>query len=176
LADFTKSLVGDTFQLGYVTTEMGRALELLKQKYAVKDFLVVGPRTLPLVDGRVVTTDMAIAWVGAMMVEVIEPIEGDVDMYRNVLPDSGFALRLHHLASPLRGENAREKKKAELAVKGIPLLFEIETPVGGGIYADTYDDLGHHLEFFQVHDPEGFYSRIPQSVEGFDPDFWRAYC
>jgi hypothetical protein len=174
MLDFAKALVGDIFQLGYVTSSMEQA-QLAMKRFGVDEFLVIGPRTLSLVDGRVITFDMGLAWVGATMIELIEPISGDVELYRSVLPDEGFAIRLHHLASPLRGEGAREAKKAELAAQGVALLSEINTPLGGGIYADTRDALGHYMEYFQVLDPEGFYPRIPQNVKGFDPDFWRAY-
>lgn len=176
MADFLKALVGDTYQLGYVTSDMAQALDLFRSRFNANHFMEAGPRTLPLKDGRIVTFDMSLAWIGATMIELIHPIAGDVELYASILPAEGFAVRLHHLASPLRGKGAAAAKKAEAARLGIPLLSEIETPLGAGFYLDTYDLLGHYLEYLEPGDPASFYPAIPQNVAGFDPDFWRAYC
>ena len=91
------------WQLGYVTTDLDRASELLRERFGLEHIMEV-----PTDGATFLAGDEPVDWEarvamgarGGLIVEVIEPVGGEVDFYKRDLPDDGsFALRLHHLAT-----------------------------------------------------------------------------
>ena len=90
---------------------------------------------------------------GGPIVELIEPVAGEVDFYREYLPEDGSAdLRLHHLATfmPL-GDEAWAALGSLLAKHGLKVDYTVLIPnrVRAG-YVDTRALLGHWLEVCQL--------------------------
>ena len=90
---------------------------------------------------------------GGPILELIEPVGGEVDFYRRFLPEDGSAdLRLHHLATfiPL-GDEAWASLEALLARHGLGVDYTVLIPdrVRAG-YVDTTAELGHYLEICQL--------------------------
>jgi hypothetical protein len=85
------------------------------------------------------------------IVELIEPIGGEVDFYRRALPERG-ELGFHHLATyvPL-GDEAWSSIEDMLAGAGLRFDYTVLIPdrVRAG-YVDTTAQLGHYLEVCQL--------------------------
>jgi hypothetical protein len=90
---------------------------------------------------------------GGPILELIEPIGGEVDFYRRFLPEDGsFGLRLHHVASYVPvGDEVWERLRAMLGDQGLGFDYTVLIPnrVRAG-YVDTTAELGHYLEICQL--------------------------
>ena len=90
---------------------------------------------------------------GGLIVELIEPVAGAVDFYRQALPSDGsFAVRLHHLATFIEtGDEQWERMGSLLAAAGLKFDYTMLIPgrVRAG-YIDTRAQLGHFLEVCQL--------------------------
>jgi hypothetical protein len=90
---------------------------------------------------------------GGMIVELIEPVAGEIDFYTRVLPDDReFAVRLHHIASrTATGEDEWHRLERLLAASGLTIGYTVLIPgrVRAG-YVDTTAELGHWLEICQL--------------------------
>ena len=106
---------------------------------------------------------------GGLIVELIEPVAGEVDFYRRFLPRDGSpGLRLHHLATFLPGGDEAWSSLTELlAASGLKVDYTVLIPdrVRAG-YVDTTAELGHWLEVCQLQgaDVEFFSGLVEQSA------------
>jgi hypothetical protein len=111
----------------------------------------------------------AMAARGGLIVEVIEPVSGEVGFYTDALPDDdSFAIRLHHLAAFMEtGDPAWEQATKMLDTAGLRFDYTMIIPgrVRAG-YIDTRAELGHFLELCQLDtgDLEFFSSLIADSA------------
>jgi hypothetical protein len=149
-------LLANVWQLGYVTTDLDRALDELGGRFGLERHVRVptGDSTWQL-DGEVLpfTAHFAMAARGGLIVELIEPVDGEVGFYADALPDDGsFAVRLHHYAAFVEtGEAEWERIGSILADAGLAFGHTLVIPgrVRAG-YVDTRAELGHHLEICQL--------------------------
>ena len=83
---------------------------------------------------------------GRIVVEVVEPVAGPVDLFQDVLsPDS--ALSLHHLG--IRVENVEAAKKtAEGTGEAVVLSGHFEDQIKFA-FVDARSTVGHHLELVE---------------------------
>ena len=67
---------------------------------------------------------------GGMIIELIEPVAGEVGFYRRLLPDDGsFAVRLHHVATFIEsGDEEWERLRALLAASGLRVDYTVLIP------------------------------------------------
>jgi hypothetical protein len=90
---------------------------------------------------------------GGLIVELIEPVAGEIDFYTEVLPDNGeFAVRLHHVATyTATGDPEWDRLKSLLAESNLTVDYTVMIPgrVRAG-YVDTRAELGHWLEICQL--------------------------
>lgn len=149
-------LLANVWQLGYVTTDLDRALDELGARYGLEHHVRLpagdstwhlGDRTLPF------EANFAMAARGGLVVELIEPVGGEVGFYRDALPDDGsFAVRLHHYATFVpTGQAEWDRVAGILGQAGLQFGHTLIIPgrVRAG-YVDTRADLGHHLEICQL--------------------------
>jgi hypothetical protein len=141
------------YQHGYVTNDAQRAIGHFGQqlgitKFAVRDMTLTpvsprGPLTIRCLIG--------FAYLDGVMIEVIEPVSGDAELYTSALPASGFAIVLHHLAYLV--DEAADWQAFRDRVDPAALVFESPRSSLGSLsylYVDTRDQLGHHLEYMQI--------------------------
>ena len=103
------------------------------------------PVWTPTGEGEMVVKT-AVAQVGRLTLEVMEPVSGLVDIYREfVVP--GQPLRLHHLAMYAQDLDA---VRAESERLGRPVVMAAEFKGGRLIYVDARATLGHYLEYVWV--------------------------
>ena len=95
-------LFANVWQLGYVTTDLDRAIDELGATLGLEHCLRLPSAGATFRAGDVVVpweSKFAMAARGGLIIELIEPVSGEVGFYRDLLPADGlFAIRLHHLA------------------------------------------------------------------------------
>lgn len=138
-------LLTGQFQNAYVTRDMERAIALLREQYGVEGINVFDASidvTTPAGSGPA-KMKTALVWIGNIQYELIEPIEGLVDIYRDALPDNEV-LKFHHIC--MRPHDL-EQVRAEIKRRQIPIVYEGETAASKFFYVDTRATLGHYLEY-----------------------------
>jgi Glyoxalase/Bleomycin resistance protein/Dioxygenase superfamily len=149
-------LLANVWQLGYVTTDLDRATEFMADRFGLTDC-----RRLPSDTATFLAGEDPVRWEvkvamgarGGLIVELIEPVAGEIDFYTEVLPDGGeFAVRLHHVATyTATGDDEWARIEALLARAGLKVDYTVLIPerVRAG-YVDTRVELGHWLEICQL--------------------------
>ena len=165
-------LLANVWQLGYVTTDLDRATEFMAEQFGLTHC-----RRLPSDTATFLAGQDPVPWEikaamgarGGLIVELIEPVAGEIDFYTEVLPDDGeFAVRLHHIATYTEtGESEWERVEALLGKSGLRVDYTVLIPnrVRAG-YVDTRAELGHWLEICQLQreDIEFFTGLVAESA------------
>jgi hypothetical protein len=149
-------LFANIWQVCYVTPDLDRAMEKMGERLGITNFTEVPIDTATFLKGGEPVaweTRVAMGARGGPIVELIEPVSGEVDFYRRFLPENGDAgVGFHHLAVlvPL-GDEAWESVNALLAENELPVEYTILIPERARLgYVDTADWLGHWLEICQL--------------------------
>ena len=149
-------LLANVWQFGYVTTDLDPATEFMADRFGLTDC-----RRLPSDTATFLAGDQAVPWEvkvamgarGGLIVELIEPVAGEIDFYTEVLPDSSeFAVRMHHVATyTATGDEEWARIEALLARSGLKVDYTVLIPgrVRAG-YVDNRAELGHWLEICQL--------------------------
>jgi hypothetical protein len=170
--DALADLLANVWQLGYVTTDLDRGIEFMADRFGLTDC-----RRLPSDTATFLVGDQPAEWDvkvamgarGGLIVELIEPVAGEIDFYTEVLPTSGeFAVRLHHVATYTEpGEPEWDRIRALLAKSSLTVDYTVLIPgrVRAG-YVDTRTELGHWLEICQLQrdDIEFFTALVTESA------------
>jgi glyoxalase/bleomycin resistance protein/dioxygenase superfamily protein len=165
-------LLANVWQFGYVTTDLDRATELMADRFGLTDC-----RRLPSDTATFLAGDQAVPWEvkvamgarGGLIVELIEPVAGEIDFYTDVLPEGGeFAVRLHHVATyTATGDDEWARIEALLANSNLKVDYTVLIPgrVRAG-YVDIRAELGHWLEICQLQreDIEFFSALVAESA------------
>lgn len=141
-------LLENHYQNAYVTRDIEQALATFRSRYGVADaryFQAEVEVTTPTGTG-IAVNKVAFIWIGKLQYELIEPVSGPVDLYRDALPEQG--MRFHHIC--MRSFNW-DATLAEVERQKLPVVYRGNTSSGlKFIYADARDTLGHYLEFTSV--------------------------
>jgi Glyoxalase/Bleomycin resistance protein/Dioxygenase superfamily len=165
-------LLANVWQLGYVTTDLDRAIDFMGDRLGLEDC-----RQLPSDTATFLVGDTPSPWEvkvamgarGGLIVELIEPVAGEIEFYTRVLPaDEEFAVRLHHIATFIEpGDEAWRNLESLLAASGLKVDYTVLIPdrVRAG-YVDTTAELGHWLEVcqLQAEDIEFFSALVTESA------------
>jgi hypothetical protein len=162
------SILGRFAELAYVTANFGAAKELFRDSYGVKEWMDAGVAELPLGGGRTAQLRIAVAYVGRLLLEIIEPINGEIEWFRAFLPAAGGLMRLHHLAFI---STDAEEYRSMLGRVGERVPIRYEGSFGAALtffFADARTSLGHYLEYVDLSE---FGAMIPRNVaiEADDP-------
>lgn len=130
------------FQMAYATNDIDRACDILRQRYGVREFRRLEGQ-LPA-GGHI---RVELAWIGPIMYELITASGPGSDIYIGRLPDSGFALRHHHLGYLIRDDGQWETLMRAVERDGwsMPHLSHNK-----GFMKSCFIDapeLGHYLEY-----------------------------
>ena len=135
------------YQLAYVTNDFEQALGQCAAIHGVREFAKLPRIDIDLGSGRTVVCNLALAWIGPTQLEVIQPLEGEVAVYAEGLPSSGFGLKLHHLARLHATREDVEAQVAKYRSEGRAVPIDAEAPGWGRYcYADFRRELGHYIE------------------------------
>ena len=146
-------LLSNIWQVCYVTRDLDAGMAELRDRYGIESTEVPTDGATFLVGDEPAEWDVRVS-MGARrgpIVELIEPVRGEVDFYRQALPENG-GLGFHHLATyvPL-GDETWGSIGDLLAGAGLRFEYTVLIPdrVRAG-YVDTRDQLGHYLEVCQL--------------------------
>jgi Glyoxalase/Bleomycin resistance protein/Dioxygenase superfamily len=149
-------LFANIWQVCYVTADLDRGMELLGEKLGITNFTEVPTDGATFTKGDEPAewdTRVAMGAKGGPIVELIEPVGGEVEFYRRFLPEDGEnAVGFHHLAvlTPL-GDEAWESTRKLLGAHGMGYDYTIIIPDRARLaYTDTTALLGHWLEICQL--------------------------
>jgi len=136
-------------QNAYVTNDLDRALAIWRDQYGVPEFYVFENNAPGLVSSPEYRMKIALANVGGLEVELIEPLPGQAPMHAEVLPEDGsFAMCFHHAALRIDGAlSDYEDYMASLDPAMHPVIWRGELgDVMRYAYTDERATLGHYLE------------------------------
>ena len=149
-------MFANVWQFGYVTTDLEQAIEVMSERFGLEHVLrlpsggatfLVGDEPAPW-DAR-----FAMGSRGGTIVELIEPVGGEVGFYTRLLPtDGSFAIRFHHFATFMEtGDEAWERMRTLLHEAGLRFDYTVLIPdrVRAG-YVDMTAELGHYVEICQL--------------------------
>jgi Glyoxalase/Bleomycin resistance protein/Dioxygenase superfamily len=148
-------LFANLWQVCYVTPDLDRGMKELRDLFGVENSTEV-----PVEGASFRKGDEEIEWVprvamgarGGLIIELIEPVSGEVEFYRRFLPKDGGVLGLHHLAMlvPL-GDEAWHAVEKLLGEHGMAFEYTILIPNRARLaYVDTTAQLGHYIELCQL--------------------------
>jgi catechol 2,3-dioxygenase-like lactoylglutathione lyase family enzyme len=149
-------LFANIWQLGYVTTDLDAATTFMSERFGLEHWVKLSSGGATFLAG-----DHPVEWEakfamgsqGGPIVELIEPIAGEIEFYARHLPrDGSFAVRLHHLATFVeQGDQEWERIGSLLAAAGLRFDYTVLIPdrVRAG-YVDMRAALGHWLEICQI--------------------------
>ena len=155
------------FQIAYVTTYVEQAARAIGALYGIERFQINHNVAIETSAG-VAQAHFALAFIGSQQIEIIQPAGGTDGPYRDPLPNSGFAMRMHHVGHLVT--QAADWAQIDAAVRASGYA----TPVGGVfkhegvalmhyLYADTRQVLGHYLEFmYQTDEGHDMFAQVPR--------------
>jgi hypothetical protein len=154
--DALADLFANVWQYGYVTTDLDRAIEVMASRFGLEHCVKLpagGATFLAGSEAREWDARFAMGSRGSMIIELIEPLGGEVEFYRRFLPDDGsFAVRFHHFGTFIpAGDDEWERVGELLRDSGYAYDYTVLIPgrVRAG-YVDTSAELGHLLEICQL--------------------------
>lgn len=137
------------YQIAYVTPDIGAAAAILQEQHGVSEFLgLAGDK---VVENRVWTPQgeadigmrAAIATVGHLTLELLQPVSGATDIFTQMLIP-GQPLRLHHLGFRCDDFEATAAENERL---GRPVVMTGGFKAARFMYVDARATLGHFLEY-----------------------------
>jgi hypothetical protein len=150
-------LFANVWQFGYVTNDLDRAIAFMADRFGFEHCvkLPAGGTFLVGDEPAEFAAEFAMGCRGGTIVELIEPVAGEVDFYTRILPADkrDFAVRLHHIATYTQtGDEEWARINALLAGANLSVDYTLIIPgrVRAG-YVDTTAELGHWLEICQLH-------------------------
>lgn len=147
-----QDIVGPYNQISYVTSHFDTAVETLRTELGMGPFLTIRDMAIQLAPGKRGVIHLGLAYHGNLEMEVIEPVEGDVDIYREKLPrDGSFNMHFHHYARRFARAEDLESVLSDLRAADIPIplisTYEGTNGFARAFYADYRRTLGHYIEF-----------------------------
>ncbi len=137
-------LDGQHFQQAYITRDIARTMAQFEARYGMAFHCRETGADVWTPDGpRQVAAKVALGWHRDLQYELIEPISGHVDFYREVLTSDDVP-RFHHMGFRVTDWDAT---LAAIAAEG--MRAEVIGDVGEVkfVYADARAQVGHYLEY-----------------------------
>lgn len=137
------------YQFTYITNDFDRAIACFKEIYGVNNFLEIRPLEVPMTEGKPARMNCALTYFGAMEIELMNPIDGDVGIYTEMMSSDRFVIRHHHTSRlfddyakfELRAEEFARMNKRVVANNDVGVIDRSRF-----YYIDCRDVLGHYLE------------------------------
>jgi hypothetical protein len=134
-------------QVAYVTNDIDRAVAVFTEQYGAPGFFQFSTDQPGMPAGPRIK--IALAKVGGVEIELIEPIGDSAPLFSDVLPGGDdLAIRFHHVAIRVDGSLADwEAHKASIDFARHPIVFsgELEDKLRY-FYTDERGTMGHYVE------------------------------
>jgi hypothetical protein len=138
-------LEGRHYQNAYVTRDIGKWVDEFKARAKIDRLITYeGSTSVVTTSGPgIQSTKLAFIWVGDLQYELIQPVSGAVDLYRDALPaDEGLVF--HHICMRIP---AWEPFRARVDQQPYPVVLEGGNEALRFLYLDARKFLGHFLEY-----------------------------
>jgi len=136
---------GYHYQNAYVTRNIDKWVDVFSTRAKV-DKVLRYEGTTPVMTPAgpsTQTSKLAFIWVGDLQYELIQPVDGAVDIYRNGLP-AGDGLAFHHIC--MRVDNWDDFRR-RVSEQSFPVVLERGGDALKFLYLDAREFLGHYLEY-----------------------------
>ena len=142
--------LGTMFQLGYVTNDLEAAVDDFGERLGVRDFHIVDVGAAagkPVPHGA----RIAMAWSGATMVELIQPLGEPAPVYVDDLaPPGDLVVKFNHVGLTVPEEGRWRIMLDRLAEHGLEVAWRGSDPARLDVaYVDARATLGHYVEFIR---------------------------
>jgi len=134
------------YQNAYITPDLEQGMALFRTQYGFDNFKHLQVTQDLTVRGKrgKATVRLALGWIGDLQYELIQPIDGLVDVYHEGGPQQG-PLRFHHVCMRVHDW---EQFRSDLEREKRPVVMEGGTPGQlQFVYVDARDSVGHFLEY-----------------------------
>ena len=141
-------------QTAYVTNDMEQALAVFREQYDVSSFYVFANDAPGMVQSDGAQMKIALALVGGVEIELIEPLGDTAPMFSAPLRNDGsFAIRFHHVAYRIEGDLSDfEAHMASIDPEKHPVIWSGSMgDVMRFAYTDERAVLGHYVEHVWMH-------------------------
>jgi hypothetical protein len=146
---------GDIYQVSYVAKDLGKAMDFLRTKMGAETFSLREPELTVAVGGQQLPLHMrvAVANVGRMQLEVIEPVSGATNIYTEGIDYGRSVLAFHHVGIAVPGPiESWSKLEREIHESGDSFALSFAYDNAGEAvvrfaYVDTRPSLGHYTEY-----------------------------
>lgn len=141
-------------QTAYVTNDMEQALAVFRDHYDVPSFHVFANDVPGMVQSDGAKIKIALAIVGGVEIELIEPQGDTAPLFSALLPSDGsFAIRFHHVAYRIGGDLTDfEAHMASIDAEKHPVIWSGSVgDVMRFAYTDEHAQLGHYVEHVWMH-------------------------
>ncbi|MGE0384715.1 MAG: VOC family protein [Gammaproteobacteria bacterium] len=137
--------LGGFSQVAYITTDIDRAVALFGERYGVARFAIT--REVPF--DPATRMDMALAYSGTTMLEIIAARGNGGSLYEIGMPATGFALQFHHFGHVVESIADWNRLRERVAAGWLPIAIAREDPAGDFpfMYLDARAELGHFIEY-----------------------------
>lgn len=141
----------------WVTNDLDRAVEIFSRRYGVSEFRFLEG---PMPSGGFIR--VAFAWAGGQVLEIICGKGPGTEFYNEMLPDSEFAIRFHHLGFIVHDAPGWQALESDIQEGDWPVAHRTLT----GSFIDAYyikaPELGHYLEYVRpLAAGIDFYASVP---------------
>lgn len=142
-------------QLAHVTTSLERAMEDLGRSFGIREWMQMRDSIVSIGPGRRAHIDVALAYKGDLMLEIIQPLGGDDAVYREPLAGEGpvfdgYAIRQHHVARIFESDAQFDAEMDRLRAAGVTFAIDpVPEELSGRArmnYADLRAELGYYVE------------------------------
>lgn len=137
--------VGKHFQNAYITRDIDRAVADLCAQAGIDKgqwFEAEVEVTTPKGSGPL-KNKLAFIWINGIQYELIEPVSGLCDVYREALPDDD-SMRFHHICMRV---DEWDSFREQVDRQPLPVILEGGDENLRFLYLDARDTVGHYLEY-----------------------------
>ena len=151
------------FQIAYVTNDLRRAVSVFQEEQGIKELAIFDDFTLDVEGGGQTVINVGLAYVGETQLEIIEPVSGEVEIYRTWLPEE-FAVRHHHFCHRLDSVAELEAVQTRYQQSGYTISLAARLGETRLFYADTTRLLDHYQEYAWIDsEAEAFMATLPRN-------------
>jgi hypothetical protein len=142
-------LEGHHFQNAYVTRDIDKWVKEFEKRAKIDQLMTfegTTPTKVPANGSQ--TNKLAFIWVGDMQYELIQPVGGDVAIYRDALP-ADDSLKFHHVCMRIPEWDDFRRRVDE---QPYPVVLEGGDDKLRFLYLDARPLVGHYLEYLWTTD------------------------
>jgi len=154
-------------QLGYVTADIDAAIAYFTRTAGISEWLRWNDVAVEkMVDGAVARSklDLAMAWRGSTMLELIRPVSGAIGIY-NLRGAGDSPVNLHHIGHGVPGDEADfERQLQTMEAAGQPVALVTRNDNGNYALVDTRNTTGLYTEYLWGRDKgNALFASIPRN-------------